>query len=485
MKAYNKIILFSLAAAIVGCRPAEEIIEDTGVASFVAAFETVKGATATWNEENKVIVVDSQDASHKFALTYGAGKEDGEFSGLINPNSLVKYVVYAPDENTVDYDSGSGVFGMNLPATYNAKAAGTLITANNAAIGILQGSQVELKSICGFIKFSLESNGSTFEDQGQEFPLTDIKRVIISSIDGKCFTGEIKAKWNQAAYVPEFISVENGSDTIVFNTRALSSSQGDIYYEAGDYCLPVIAQNYERVSITLEDADGHQTTLTERSIDVKRATASNLGSLDWPTEVVSANFLFSSPTESKEQEVYSFASENLMCDRVSQTTGQTVAGKSKKNTVVDFEHQGVGYQLFATNGYGRSTNTSGCLLALMFNSYTASWTYASDTWTVGSPNGYAWVRIPEHEGVLSKIEISIISKEGTQFSISSEVDPETGVGKSDIVPLRATKVAQSTYDIQTLSPANTKPGMAYYICMGNGHSYRIQSWKFHYKVFDN
>lgn len=472
----------ALAALAAGCRPAEETIADTGLAAFVATFETTKDAQALWEEDGKVLVVDSGNAAHRFSLDYGAGSTEGEFSGDITPKTSVKYVAYCQNAAAMEYNSDDETFVLNVPSTYNAKAADMLVTANNAAIGILQGSQVELKSICGFIKFTLEPNGKTFNLGGEEIKLTDIRKVSMKAGDGHPFAGSAYAKWNASAYVPEILKIDGGSDCISFSARSIPDSEGNICYQAGDYYIPVFPQTYENVVISIEDSEGNKTSLTPRSIDVQRATGSNLGSVEWPTVVLSALFRFDTKAESQQHSVYAFSSENLMCPRVSNTTGQRVEGKSENHTVIDFEHQGNSYQLFATGGYGKSTNTSGCLLALMFNTYTLNWNYSSDTWTVGSPNGYAWVRIPEHEGILTRIELTVISKDGTPVNISSEVDPETGEGKADIVASRSIKAASSTYETITLTPENVKPGIAYYICMGNGHSYRLQGWKFYYKT---
>ncbi len=481
MKADRFIPIAILSALAVSCLPAEEEIEDSGASAFVATFETVTGAEATWASSDRLMVVDSENTLHRFGLDMGAATAEGEFSGDISPKSSVKYVVYAPDVNTIEYNGEDG-FTMDVPTTYSAKAAGALLTANNAAVGILQGSQVELRSICGFIKFTLEGNGATVQKGGQTFHLTDICKVSLTDKDGKAFAGKLSAQWKDGDQFPTFVGVD-GASTINFNTRTISTADG-IYYEAGDYYIPVAPQNYETVSVTIEDTEGNRTTLADRALDVKRAAGSNMGTVAWPTVIVSANFLCSSKDESATHEVYSFASENLMCDRVSLTTGDTVAGKSKKCTVVDFSHQGVNYQLWASNGYGRATNTSTGLLSLMFNGYTASWTYVGDKWTVGSANGYAWVKVPAQPGKLSKVEITACSGNAGPINISSEVDAETGKGLADLGAPTVTRKASSTYELVTIPVFGAKANQACYICCGNGCSYRLQTWKLYYKVFE-
>lgn len=485
MKRAFTISALAVALCFTACRSAIEEIDQSGILSFVASFETSKNSKANWGKDQSLVVVDSEGILSRFEMDGYVMEGDAEFTGEIGTGATVKYVAYAADAQALSYNAAEESFRMSISPNYIASEAESILLQNNVAIGVMQGSRVELKSVCGFIKISLDRNGKTVQKNGQNFSLTDIRRITLTDLDGKAFAGTVSAKWSGEEQLPLYSAIEGGKASITFNPRMITTSEGEVYYQAGNYYLPVIPQNFERVSVEIEDVDGHKVTLAERAIDVKRAAESNIGNVEWPTISLEASFLCTTADESKTHEVYSFPSENLMCPRVSNTTGQKVNGNSKQNTVVSFTHQGVDYQLFATQGYGRSTNGS-VLASLMFNTYNASWSYQSDKWTVGSQEAYAWVRIPEHPGLLTKIELTIVSAGGGPVNISSEVDPITGIGKGDIAGPEYTKVSNTNTAFETLTfkAENTKEGIPYYICMGKGYSYRIQGWKFHYKIFE-
>ena len=243
------ILITAVATCLWACdvKPAEEEIANTGAANFTASFETPFGIPAYWEAGNKVVVVDSKDNLHRFDLDAGADKTAGEFSGTLSEDSQVKYVAFSHNADDFTYDAATESFTFKVPSLYNAKAAGALVSANNAAIGTLQGSEVALQSVCGFIKFVLEPNGKTLEQGGRTYQLTDLREISFTANDGKAFAGKVHARWPEGAAAPEFQDVEDGSSTITFHTRSIATPDGDIFYEAGDYFIPVVPQTYEDV----------------------------------------------------------------------------------------------------------------------------------------------------------------------------------------------------------------------------------------------
>ena len=480
------IVLTVLAVVVYACdvRPAEEYVEDTGAANFVASFEVAAGVAAPWDADDKLVVIDSDNISHKFGLDMGATKNEGEFSGNISPKSTIKYVVYSSDSDNVIYNPETSEFAMTVPSSYTAKAAGSLVTANNAAIGVLMGSEVALKSVCGFVKFTVESNGQTLEQDGVIYELTDLKKVSFVSNEGKAFAGNIVARWTEGDTAPSYVSVENGASEISFRTRTIYTPEGHICYQAGDYYIPVIPQSYEDVTITVEDSDGKTAVAVKnRAIDVHAAMQSNLNIISWPTVVITVNLYSNSLTESQQHPAHTFPSVNLSVPRVSQTNQQVVAGASKKQEAVDMKEGDVTYQIWATNGYAKWTQSMGgsnCLTDITFNNYTPSWSYGGDVWTVGSPNGYAWVKIPGSNGILYKMEVEIMSYSKGPLCISEEVDSVTGQSISDIETFTTTG-AMETY---TAVIPKREPGTPFYICMGNGYGYRLRKWTMYYKIYD-
>ena len=104
---YRCLLIAAMSALLfIGCdvKPAEEFIEDTGASNFIASFETAVGVDALWSTSDKLLVIDSEDVSHRFDLDAGSETNDGEFSGILSPKSSVKYVVYSSNLNDVSYD---------------------------------------------------------------------------------------------------------------------------------------------------------------------------------------------------------------------------------------------------------------------------------------------------------------------------------------------------------------------------------------------
>ena len=481
------LIVSLLTLSFVGCdiQPAEEYIEDTGASNFVASFETAGNVDAFWRSSDKLLVIDSENVSHRFGLDVGAQTNDGEFSGILSPKSHVKYVVYANDLNDVSYDHETSAFSMEIPSVYNAYSANSLVTANNAAIGILSGSEVNLKSVCGFIKFTLEPNGKTLDVDGVTHKLTDLKEITITAEDGKSLAGKITASWEEGQVSPVFTGISEGSSSISFRTRTIALPDGSIYYEAGDYYITVAPQNYEKINVVVEDSQGNKATaVRDRNLNVQTAALSDLNTISWPTIVLSVNLKCASATESAtHKEINAFASPALSVDRVSLVNGQIYGGASQKKTEITFTEGGVEYQLWATHGYGKNEISTKVLGDVVFNYYRASQSVLGETCKVGYPNGFAWIRIPAYNGVLYKMEVEIMSDSQGPFNISTEVDPETGQGKADIAVIKTTQ--KSAFKVETIGIPDGKPRTPYYICMGDGYWYRVRSWKCYYKVFEN
>lgn len=464
--------------------PAEEPIDDTGASSFVASFEVGNSVEALWDASDKLLVIDSEGKEHRFSLDVGAGTALGEFSGNVSPGSNVKYVAYVSDMNNISYDATVSEFSMKTAPVYNARQAGTLITANNAAIGVLQGSEVSLRSVCGFIRFNLASNGQTVDVNGETFELTDIKRVTFRDNDGKEFCGLIHARPDSLAG-PQFLGVEAGSSSIEFSARQIITAEGDVYYEAGDYYLPVVPQNYENVQIDIEDSEGHKTVFeAKRAINVQTAVQSNLNSLDWPLVTIEVSYDDKTKEASMlHEDVYAWSSANLSVDRTSKTNGNVVQGNSQKKTEVFFREGDVTYSIWVTNGYAKYTQTGGYFSDIVINSYNANWSYSGDTWVCGSTNGYAWIKIPAQKGILVKMDLLIISPSGGPWNISTSVDPESGIGKGDV--FKCPSASKSSFTTVTVPIVNGTAGTDYYICLGDGYTYRVRGWTLYYKVFED
>lgn len=473
-----------LCAAACDVMPAEEVIEDTGALNFVASFNTPAGVYATWQSSDKVLVLDSSGKLTKFNIDEGAGRSEASFSGEITPASSVRHVIYAHDPAGVSFDHASSTFSIKVPDVYSAKETGALVTANNAAIGILSGSEVSLQSLCGFVKFTLEGNGQVATVDGVSYPLTDLRRVIFTSNDGNPFAGVFKAVWKDGDTAPSLMEVVDGKTSVSFNTRSVTTRSGDVFYVAGDYYIPVAPFNYEDVSIAVEDVDGDVTTaVSKRAISVLASMTSNINTISWPTIVLEANFNCSSVSESQTHaDVNAFPNYNYEVDRVSETTGEKRLGLAYKKTVVDFVENGVNYQLWATNGYARYFVTGNILKDIIFNNYYTGWKNDNDTWTGGSMHGYAWIRIPENPGILYRIELQILSKGTGPVTIATQVDPDTGAPLDNLFTIPVT--SKSSFRMENIVIANAKKGAAYYIVMGDSYYYRVRSWKLYYKQYD-
>lgn len=474
--------LLSLCACI---KPAEEIIEDTGGMIFSASFNVPAGMQALWSGNPGLIVVDSRDKVNRFSMDSGTGAPTAEFSGIISPSSTVKYVAYAEDLSNVSYDSATASFTLQVPAAHNAKAPSGLVAAGNAAIGILQGSEVELYSACGFLKFSLEPNGQVLNLGGVEHNLGDIRSITITDNDGKSLAGTIRARWSDETKSTICESIEEGSSTITFYANTLKTPEGEICYEAGEYCIPVIPQEYENISITVTDAEGRQAVaVRKRSVNVSESATSNLSGISWPTTVVSVNLKCASASESANNhpDINAWPRYNYEVDRVSETTGQVKEGEAQRRTVVDFTEGGMNYQVWASEGYAKYVLSGGVLIDILLNNYYTHWSNGGDKWTGGSTDGYAWIRIPEYNGVLYKVELEVLSRSQGPVHLALGVDAESGAPENVLYTLE--KTPKSAFSVFSFPVLNGKVKTPYYLVFGDGYYYRVRSWKLYYKVYE-
>ena len=472
-------------------RPAEEEIANTGAASFSASFECPSGVNAYWEDDDKVVVIDSKNIAHCFDLDNGVAKTAAEFSGTLSENSQIKYVAYSHDAGEVTYDPDNGTFTMEIPSVYTARSADALVKSNQVAIGTLQGSEVALKPVCGFVKFSLESNGKTLEQGGRTYNLTDLKQITFTDNDGKAFAGTVLAKWGDSAAAPSYVGVEDGASTIVFRTRQLSTPDGDIFYEAGDYYIPVVPQNYEDVTIVVEDADGNTATaVAHRAIDVQTALQSNLNVIQWPTITIEVNLECQSVVEEKTHvELAALSTHGLSVDRVNNTTGEKVSGASPKKTEVIFTEGGLEYYMWTDSGVGRYTAnavTGGgrCMADLCFGYYSANWSYEGQSWAAGSQKSTSWIKFPVYDGVLTKIEIHMYySAFNGAMSVSTEVDEDSGIGNHLIYYTPKVTGTNGYFGWETIPVVGAERGDQYYLCLEDGHTWRIRGWRLHYKSY--
>ena len=242
MKNYYILPFIAVFISICACDiiPAEETIEDVGVVSFTAEFQTPAGVYGNWMPGARLIAVDTKDVLNKFTMDVGGGRASAEFSGEVTPGSSVKYVAYASDANAIVYDKTSSIFSLTVPHVYSAKETGSLLTANNAAIVILQGGTVNLETVCAFLKFTLEPNGKTLSLSGMEYPLTDVRTITITADDGMPVAGKINAKWSEERASVTVESIGEGSSSITFHSCQITDNEGNIHYRAGDYYIPII-----------------------------------------------------------------------------------------------------------------------------------------------------------------------------------------------------------------------------------------------------
>ena len=168
-------------------------------------------------------------------------------------------------------------------------------------------------------------------------------------------------------------------------------------------------------------------------------------------------------------------------DRKSLDTGDIIPGTSKKGTVVEFTDGGITYQLWATNGYAQN-KVGGKAIDIWFNYYELGKSVGGKKYDCGSPNGYAWIRFPEFNGMLYKIEFMVMSPSKGPFCLARAVNPDTGEATDVIETVETTK--PSAFDTVTFNLENQQPNTPYYICMGDGYSYRVRSWKLYYKAYE-
>ena len=487
MKNYYILPFIAVFISICACDiiPAEETIEDVGVVSFTAEFQTPAGVYGNWMPGARLIAVDTKDVLNKFTMDVGGGRASAEFSGEVTPGSSVKYVAYASDANAIVYDKTSSIFSLTVPHVYSAKETGSLLTANNAAIGILQGGTVNLETVCAFLKFTLEPNGKTLSLSGMEYPLTDVRTITITADDGMPVAGKINAKWSEERASVTVESIGEGSSSITFHSCQITDNEGNIHYRAGDYYIPIIPREYQKLKALVEDKDGNKATaFSNRALNAQTAVTSDIHTISWPTKIISVNFKCSSKTESdtNHPEIMAWPKYNYEVDRVSETTGETKKGEAQRKTIISFTEGEVTYQVWASEGYAKYFVSGNILYDILLNNYYTGWSNSGDKWTGGSMHGYAWIKIPEINGVLNKIELEVLSRSTGPVHLATDVNPDTGEPKGTLYTIPTT--AKSSFKIETIPVDIERANIPYYLIFGDGYYYRVRSWKLYYKIFE-
>lgn len=488
MKKYNILsYITTLLLSVCSCDiiPAEEIIEDAGVVAFVAEFQTPANVSGKWTSGAKLIAVDSNNELNKFTMDVGEGNISAEFSGEVTPGSAVKYVAYAADVNSIVYNKKSSIFTLTIPSVYSAGETGTLLTANNAAIGILQGGSVNLNTVCAFLKFTLEPNGKTLSLSGMEFPLTDVRTVTITADDGLPIAGKINARWSEEKASVKVESIGEGHSSVTFHSCQIKDGEGNIFFRAGDYYIPIIPREYSGLKAVVEDKDGNKATaLSNKTLNAQTAVTSDIHALSWPTKIIAVNFKCSSKTESETEhpEIMAWPKYNYEVDRVSETTGETKKGEAQRKTIISFTEGEMTYQVWASEGYAKYFVSGNILYDILLNNYYTGWSNSGDKWTGGSMHGYAWIKIPEYNGVLNKIELEVLSRSTGPVHLSTDVNPDTGESKGTLYTIPVT--AKSAFNIETIPVDIERANIPYYLVFGDGYYYRVRSWKLYYKIYE-
>ena len=122
---------------------------------------------------------------------------------------------------------------------------------------------------------------------------------------------------------------------------------------------------------------------------------------------------------------------------------------------------------------------------LCFAFYNANWSYSGQTWTAGYQNSVSWIKLPAYDGILTKVELQNYHSSSTgAFSISSEVDPETGIGDHRFYYTPKLTGSFGSFVWNSFPIADAERGKAYYICMESGNTWRIRGWRLYYKSFE-
>lgn len=256
------------------------------------------------------------------------------------------------------------------------------------------------------------------------------------------------------------------------------------------------AQVKEWLSVDTESFTGEETTVKITTLDTNMQTVDRTATLRFAiTDELYADLTITQEAVkivdkvievtvndgNSHPDINAFDQPWFSVDRKAVDTGDIIPGTSQKGTVVEFTDGGITYQLWATNGYGQN-KVGGKAIDIWFNYYELNKSVGGKKYDCGSPNGYAWIRFPEFNGMLYKIDFMVMSPSKGPFCLAKSVNPDTGEAVEVIETVETTK--PSAFDTVTFNLENQQPNTAYYICMGDGYSYRVRSWKLYYKAYE-
>ena len=169
-------------------------------------------------------------------------------------------------EAPVMKDAATGKFVAEVPAVQSAVSPGTFGDGANLSVGKILpavaggGYEVEMKNICGLVKFDLANSGS------------DLMSIALSDAGGTKLAGKVEIDCTDG--VPACSVVEGeGQETVTFTCRNAAISDGTYYF-----CL---LPGTITPCITFIRADGSMATLRmETPVEITRSAIVSLGIID-------------------------------------------------------------------------------------------------------------------------------------------------------------------------------------------------------------
>ncbi len=218
-----------------------------------------------WNEADYIFVFDEETGTrHKFEHKTG-----GVFTCDEWPSGAVpSYALFNRDDDYTDQKVEGGAVYASVPATQTVTNPGSFAQKANTTVGKVTGSagaySVELKNICGLVKFTITD---------------EITKVKIEATGGEMLAGWLNITETEGVFSWTSASDAHKSSAIELTTlldSGTNSYAGTYYFCA----LPGLIENGIKVTMTL--ADNTTSILSSPNpMTVKRGEIVNLGQLNF------------------------------------------------------------------------------------------------------------------------------------------------------------------------------------------------------------
>lgn len=452
----------------------------------------LSGQSVKWvSGDTDITVLDSKGLNCTFTWDKATG-DTRKFTGKISADSEVKYVVF-PTDYTASF-SGTTI-STTIPEMQGISNTDSFAQKVNVAVS---KDGTLLKNVCGYIKFSIPTNGAYGNVGGSSnSSLSNVTKLVFETVgENEFFTGDIDIDFSGDTPVAS-IQTGKGNKTVTVTPKASSLSK---FSATSSYYACVMPGTYSGLKITVTYIDGTTEEITtNNAFTIERSKFTTItelpltkdpGETSYKKVVVdfssggstaaadkAATGLSSLPTISLSAPRWELdADGNVIGEKIPSSTAE-------KENIITNTRSGDSYTFgfWATYGVGQSTGSNKVYGAAL-NTYKEKWTYDNKNYKVGDTDGKIWIKLPKIEGYrLLGTTVKGSCNISTKINLSSKLTDNVG----DAAETGNQSMKSATLNVK-LGVKNIGTKDDYYVCFPNtdkkAYSIVITSFELYYQA---